>query len=70
MHLHVTQDDDMLDDICWRFYGRQAGAIEEVLDANQGLAARGTLYPAGQEVHLIDISLPTRPVRDWVRLWS
>jgi phage tail protein X len=69
-HVHTTQDDDMLDDICWRHYGRQSGAVEEVLDGNQGLAARGAIYPAGQSVNLIDITLSTRPVRDWVRLWS
>ena len=60
----------MLDDICWRFYGRQAIAVEAVLDANPGLAARGPRYPAGVAVQLIELSLPRRPVRDWVRLWS
>jgi phage tail protein X len=69
-HVHTTQDGDMLDDICWRFYGRQSGAVEELLDANQGLAARGVIYPAGETVNLVDITLSKRPVRDWVRLWS
>jgi phage tail protein X len=69
-HRHTTQDGDMLDEICWRFYGRQAGAVEAVLAANPDLAARGAVYPAGQALDLIDIGLPRRPVRDWVRLWT
>ncbi|NCA70898.1 MAG: phage tail protein [Sphingobacteriia bacterium] len=69
-HVHTTQDGDMLDDICWRHYGRQSGAVEAVLDANQGLAARGAIYPAGQSVPLVQIGLSKLPVRDWVRLWS
>lgn len=67
---HVTQDGDMLDEACWRYYGRQGGAVEAVLAANPGLAARGAVYPAGQPIALPDLAQPRRPVRDWVRLWS
>lgn len=38
MAKYLTKDDDMLDAICAKHYGRTAGAVEAVLEANPGLA--------------------------------
>ncbi len=63
---YQTSDGDMLDDLCWRYYGRQSGAVELVLGANPGLADRGPVYPAGI-ITLPDLAAPTAtgPVRLW-----
>lgn len=68
MQKYRTKDGDTLDAICWAHYGQQAGAVEDVLEANPGLAQVGTIFPAG-----VLIELPTRnalsqtiqPVRLW-----
>ena len=58
---------DVLDWICWRYYGRQSGAVEAVLAANVGLAERGAVYPAGLVIRLPDLA---EPVRQPTRLWD
>ncbi len=50
-----TVEGDVLDEICWRHYGRE-DAVPAVLRANPGLAASPTEMPAG-----ILIVLPTLP---------
>ena len=66
--IYRCKDGDMLDWICWKYYGRQAGAVEAVLEANSGLADRGPVYPAGLEITLPD--LPASNETDVVRLWD
>lgn len=57
---------DVLDWICWRYYGRQSGAVESVLAANVGLAERGPIYPSGVLINLPDLAAPVaQPVRLW-----
>jgi phage tail protein X len=65
----VSQHGDMLDAMAWRHYGRQTGTVEQVLDANYGLAAQGAIYAAGVAVAMPTLALPRVPVRDWTRLW-
>lgn len=65
---YLTREDDVLDDICWRHYGRQSGAVEAVLAANPGLAERAPRYPSGVMIHLPDIAAPSEPGP--VRLWD
>lgn len=50
-----TREEDMLDDICWRHYGRE-GAVKEVLEANVGLADYGPVLPSGVRIVLPDIA--------------
>jgi phage tail protein X len=63
-----TKDGDMLDAICYKFYGRQAKAVEIVYEANRGLADVGPVFQAG-----LIIELPEIPAVDTVaaiRLWD
>jgi len=53
--------------LCYRAYGRLAGTVEAVLDANPGLAARRQPYEAGVEIFLPDLT----PARDEpIQLWT
>lgn len=67
MATYRTSDHDMLDWICWRYYGRQSGAVEAVLDANPGLADLGPIYDGGFIIDLPDLP---RPVSQPTRLWD
>jgi phage tail protein X len=65
---YVTRQGDVVDLICWRYYGQTTGTTELVLDANPGLADRGPVLPAGIEILLPDAPRPeTVPV---IRIWS
>ncbi len=68
MQQYLTRDGDTLDWICRKQYGREAGAVEAVLEANPGLAALGPVYDAGVRVELP--SLPEAPAQSAVRLWD
>lgn len=59
---------DTLDLICWRHYGRTAGVVEQVLEANPGLARLGPILPHGTLVQLPEIA--TQPQRQTVQLWD
>ena len=59
---------DTLDLICWRQYGRTAGVVEQVLEANPGLARLGPILPHGTLVQLPEIA--TQPHRQTVQLWD
>jgi len=66
---YTTREGDTADYIAWRHYGRQDGkAVEQLLDANPGLADRGTALPAGIKVDLPDLPEPER--ENGVRLWD
>lgn len=59
---------DTLDLICWLHYGRTAGVVEQVLEANPGLARLGPILPHGTLVQLPEIA--TQPQRQTVQLWD
>ncbi len=66
---YITADGDTADLIAWRYYGTQgARVVEQVLEANPGLADLGPLLPAGVTVTLPDID--TTQNSDGVRLWD
>lgn len=47
---------DMLDHICFRYYGASAvGALEQVLKANPGLSAYGAKLPMGLVIDLPEL---------------
>lgn len=58
----TARDGERLDLICYRWYGTLAGrVVEQVLDANPGLAARNpAALPAGTIIAMPDA--PARPV--------
>lgn len=49
---------EMVDEICQLYYGRTAGAVEQVYEANPGLAELGPRLPAGTLVELPEIEEP------------
>lgn len=69
---YITRDSDLLDLICFRHYGHTVGAVEKVLAANQGLAARGPVLPKGVSILLPDIGAPETKtaVKETLMLWD
>ncbi|MDJ0031435.1 tail protein X [Pantoea ananatis] len=63
-----TQQDDTVDALCWRHYGRTQGLSERVLQANPGLAEYGPTLPHGLEVELPDVA-PAATAQT-VQLWD
>ncbi|MFM2482796.1 tail protein X [Celerinatantimonas sp. YJH-8] len=55
---YTTHDDDVLDRICYAYYGRE-NAIVGVYEANPGLAEYGVLLPAGIVIKLPELTEPT-----------
>ena len=64
-----ARQNDTVDALCWRHYGRTAGVTEAVLEANPGLAEHGPFLPHGTRVNLPD-SQPAAPQRQVVNLWD
>ena len=63
-----TQQGDTVDQICWRYYGRTAQAVELVYAANPGLAESGPVLMHGCKVTLPD--LPESSADETVNLWD
>ncbi|CAI0900901.1 tail protein X [Serratia ficaria] len=59
---------DTVDAICWRYYGRTQGVVEQVYSFNEGLADAGAILPHGQPVVLPDVT--AAPQRETVNLWD
>ncbi len=64
-----TQQNDTVDALCWRHYGRTAGVVEAVLDANPGLAEKGPVLPSGLLVTLPELQAAA-PESQMVNLWD
>lgn len=69
MPTYRTIDGDVIDAVCRRYYGREAGAVEAVLEANPGLAELGPVLPAGTLVELPDLPTPLETI-ETVKLWD
>lgn len=66
---YITSAGDTADLIAWKHYSRQDGrVVEQLLDANPGLADHGPLLPAGLVVQLPTID--PQPVAKGIRLWD
>ena len=68
MITYVTKDGDVLDAICWKYYGSTSGTVEKVLEANRHLAELGAIFSAGVKIILPDLTLGTET--ESVKLWS
>ncbi|MCG9780476.1 tail protein X [Photobacterium damselae] len=63
-----TNQGDMLDAICHKYYNGRPGATEAVLKANPRLAKVGALLPAGMVIELPDLG-PAEKTHQ-VSLWN
>ncbi|WP_067519544.1 tail protein X [Endozoicomonas ascidiicola] len=52
MAKYTTRDGDMLDAICYQYYGHLNGTLEKVLNANPCLCEKPILLPAGLVIEL------------------
>ena len=68
MITYVTKDGDVLDAICWKYYGSTSGTVEKVLEANRHLAELGSIFAAGVKIILPDLTLGTETEN--IKLWS
>lgn len=68
MARYLTKNGDTLDYICWKHYGQQSGAVEQVLEANPGLADAGTILTAGTVIELPDLTVTTKS--NTISLWD
>ena len=64
-----AQQNDTVDALCWRHYGRTAGVTEAVLDANPGLADHGPTLPLDLTVQMPETQTAA-PQRQMVNLWD
>ena len=64
-----ANQNDTVDALCWRHYGRTAGVTEAVLDANPGLADHGPVLPQGLVVQMPEAQA-SAPQRQMVNLWD
>ena len=62
-----TSDGDLLDTLCQAYYGHLSGAVEAVMEANQGLADEVQPFRAGVLISFPD--LPAAEVEQ-VTLWD
>tara|TARA_R110001592_G_scaffold104697_1_gene294530 strand:- start:40238 stop:40444 length:207 start_codon:yes stop_codon:yes gene_type:complete len=68
MATYRTSDGETLDLICWKYYGRQPGAVEVVLEANRHLADLGPIFEAGVMIELPALPAPAPKVE--IELWD
>jgi phage tail protein X len=68
MITYVTKDGDVLDSICFKYYGSTTGMVEKVLEANRHLAELGAIFSAGIKIVLPDLA--GEEETESVKLWS
>lgn len=68
MTIYETRDGDMLDAVCFRYYGYAPKAVEAVLEANPKLADLGPTFRAGVSIALPDLPAPSAEAT--TRLWD
>jgi phage tail protein X len=69
MATYITKDGDTADSVTWKYYGRQdQQTVEQVLQANPGLADRGAVLPLGVRIELPELVKPVAV--QGPRLWD
>lgn len=70
MSTYLTKDGDTVDYVAWKFYGRQSGrVVEQVLEANPGLADYGPELPLGLLIELPEVE-EKQDANTGVKLWD
>lgn len=67
---YITKDGDVLDAICFKYYGNTLGTVEKVLKANRHLANLDAVFNAGVKITLPDLTKPEEPDSATIKLWS
>lgn len=60
---------DTIDLICWRYYGRTAGIVEAVLEANPLLSEQEPILELGTRIFLPDLPAQQQ-VQQTISLWD
>lgn len=69
MIVYTTIQGDTVDWVCFKYYGSTAGrVVEQVFEANTGLADMGPVLPIGVQIILPEIT-PIPEINE-VRLWD
>lgn len=68
MITYITKDGDVLDAICFKYYGSTSGVVEKVLEANRHLAELGAVFAAGTKIVLPDLT--PEEETETIKLWS
>ncbi len=68
MITYATKDGDVLDAICFKYYGSTSGVVEKVLEENRHLAELGAIFAAGVKIILPDLTQEEET--ESVKLWS
>ncbi len=68
MITYIIKDGDVLDSICWKYYGSTNGTVEKVLEANRHIANLDAVFAAGVKIILPDLT-KTEEEKS-VKLWS
>ncbi len=67
--VYITKDGDTIDYIAWKYYGHtDSRAVEQVLDANVGIASAAAELSPGIEINLPDLVAATDT--SGVKLWD
>lgn len=66
---YVSKAGDALDLICYREYGADPGAVEQVLEANPHIKDQAHRLPAGVKISLPDLA-PRPQAQQPLRLWD
>lgn len=65
---YLTKEGEMLDLICWKYYGATRGVVEVVLEANPGIAEYSCSLPAGLKIRLPIIKKPLK--KSVLKVWD
>ena len=68
MITYITKDGDVLDAICFKYYGSTTGVVEKVLEANRHLSELGAIFSANVKIVLPDLTQEEET--ESVKLWS
>lgn len=66
--IYISKDGEILDFICWLYYGRTTGVVENVLIANRHLAEYDAVLPAGVQINLPTIDEPKSNQK--IKVWQ